>query len=82
MSQKRGPGAGMMTYEMTVTGMSCGHCVAAVESALNGIEGVVAAQISLESGSVTVETDVEVDVERLLSAVIEAGYDAEFAALG
>ena len=72
----------MMTYEMTVTGMSCGHCVAAVESALNEIEGVVAAQISLESGSVTVETDVEVDVERLLSAVIEAGYDAEFAALG
>lgn len=67
---------------MTVGGMSCGHCVAVVESALRGIEGVVGAQVSLEDGSVMVETDVEVEVERLLSAVIEAGYDAEFAALG
>ena len=68
-----------MTYEMTVTGMSCGHCVAAVESALRGIEGVVEAQASLESGSVMVETDVEVDVdvETLLTAVREAGYGAE-----
>jgi copper chaperone len=67
----------MMTYEMTVSGMSCGHCVGAVEGALKKIEGVVGVQVSMESGSVTVETNADVAAETLLTAVREAGYGAE-----
>ena len=75
--RRREHGAGIVTYELKVDGMSCGHCTAAVETSLKKIEGVVEAQASLESGYVSIETSAEVAVETLLAAVREAGYSAE-----
>jgi copper chaperone len=67
-----------MSIELNVTGMSCGHCKAAVEGALRKVSGVKAVQVSLEQGKAQVEGD-QVEVQALIAAVIEEGYDAKVA---
>ncbi|MFC6955352.1 heavy-metal-associated domain-containing protein [Halorubellus litoreus] len=62
-----------MTTELTVTGMSCGHCEETVEDALADVEGVTAASADNETDSVTVDGDADVDA--LVTAVKDAGYD-------
>ena len=51
--------------------MSCGHCSARVENALNAIEGVHAT-VELKKKRAVVETEVADDV--LIKAVENAGY--------
>jgi copper chaperone len=63
-----------MTMELTVTGMSCGHCEETVEDALDDVDGVTAASADNESDRVTVEGDAETSA--LVAAVEDAGYDA------
>ena len=45
----------MSSLKMDITGMSCGHCVAAVSRSLEAIDGVHSAQV--EIGAATVEFD-------------------------
>ncbi|MFK7986956.1 MAG: heavy-metal-associated domain-containing protein [Sandaracinaceae bacterium] len=47
----------MAHIELTIEGMSCGHCVKAVEDALSHTPGVTAVEVSL--GHARVEGDVE-----------------------
>lgn len=54
-----------------IEGMSCPHCSARVESALNAIDGVKAS-VDLKKKRAAVETDVADDV--LIKAVEDAGY--------
>ncbi|AWN21834.1 heavy metal transport/detoxification protein [Deinococcus irradiatisoli] len=61
--------------ELKITGMTCSHCVKAVESALNEVEGVAAVQVQLESGTARVQG--QTDVNDLLAAVRGEGYGAE-----
>ena len=65
--------------ELTVHGMSCGHCEMRVKKALMGVEGVVDAEAShvREQAVVTVGPDAQVPMEALVAAVKEAGYDPE-----
>lgn len=56
---------------MMIEGMSCSHCSARVEKALNAIDGV-SATVDLKKKCATVETEVADDV--LIHAVEEAGY--------
>ncbi|MDE6607875.1 MAG: heavy-metal-associated domain-containing protein [Lachnospiraceae bacterium] len=59
--------------EMKVEGMSCGHCSARVEEALNAIEGVKAeVDLKKKTAYVTLESEVSEDV--LKKAVEDAGY--------
>ena len=70
----------METVRLNITGMSCGHCKAAVENALRRQNGVRAASVDLEGGSARVEYDAAaVSVDQLTSAVAEEGYTAETA---
>lgn len=62
------------TIELTVIGMTCGHCRAAVESALRDVSGVTAVSVDLEHGRAEVKG--EADLSSLVRAVEEAGYDA------
>lgn len=64
-------GEGKMQKTMIIEGMSCSHCSARVEKALNALEGVTA-HVDLKKKSAFVETDVADDV--LIKAVEEAGY--------
>lgn len=60
---------------ITIDGMSCGHCQAAVEKSLNELEGVTA-KVNLKKKQAVVVLTAEVSDEALKSAVREAGFDA------
>ncbi len=60
-----------------VTGMTCDHCVAAVTTELQGIEGVRDVAIDLVEGGdsrVVVTSDHPLPTEMVSAAVDEAGY--------
>lgn len=65
-----------MKTELKVQGMSCGHCVAGVKGALEGVAGVASASVSLEGHCATVEHDGSATVEAMVAAIVEEGYTA------
>jgi copper chaperone CopZ len=65
----------MKTVELDVTGMTCGHCVATVRSALTVVEGVRSVEVSLP-GRAVVQADDALDPQTLVGAVEGAGYQA------
>ncbi|MGD9870661.1 MAG: heavy-metal-associated domain-containing protein [Thauera sp.] len=67
----------MNEVTIKVEGMSCGGCVKNVTGVLTALDGVEAAQVSLEQGSAQVRFDpAKVSVEALRAAVEDAGFDA------
>lgn len=66
------------TLTLPVSGMTCGHCVATVRGALEGVPGVEEARVDLESGraEVAFAPGAEPDPERLRAAVEAVGYAA------
>ena len=66
-----------MKKVLDIEGMMCQHCVAHVNKALSGIEGVEAVEVSLENknAAVTLAADVADDV--LTKAVVDAGYEVK-----
>ena len=66
----------MKTVELSVPSMSCGHCVATVQSALKGVPGVAEVEVSLPAKKATVRADDAVADGALVKAVTEAGYPA------
>lgn len=64
--------------EITVVGMHCPSCVAAVELSLKDIDGVDNAKADLETGIVEIELDCDkVSDSDLIEAVEEAGFKVE-----
>ncbi|WP_076465393.1 heavy-metal-associated domain-containing protein [Actinomyces mediterranea] len=66
------------TVELSVDGMTCGHCVMSVTEELEEIAGVKNVEVILNSGGtskVTVVTDSELDDDALRDAVAEAGFE-------
>ncbi len=63
-----------MQTTINVTGMTCGHCVAAVTKALEKINGVEKAEVDLEKEQAIVTGDA--DREAMLAAIKQEGYDA------
>lgn len=63
-----------MTKTMTIEGMSCGHCSARVEKALNALEGVTAT-VDLASKTASIQITGNISDEDLKNAVIDAGYE-------
>jgi len=63
------------TTNVTVQGMTCGHCVNAVETELAKIDGVTAVRADLETGAVTITSNSGVDAAAVAAAVDEAGYE-------
>ena len=61
--------------EITVKGMSCGHCAAAVTKALGALPGVSQVQVDLATGRVTFENANPVPEEELARAIKAAGYE-------
>lgn len=62
------------TKTLQIEGMTCGHCQARVEKALNAIDGVQAT-VDLASNSAVVTLSKEVANEILKKAVEDAGYE-------
>ncbi len=60
-----------MEKRLTIEGMSCGHCTARVEKALNKLDGVIA-KVDLEGADVSANQSIT--NEMLTKQVEDAGY--------
>ncbi|ONI90924.1 heavy-metal-associated domain-containing protein [Actinosynnema sp. CA-299493] len=58
----------------TVTGMTCGHCVASVTEEVTKIDGVTGVDVDLPTGAVKVTSAAPVAEADVRAAVEEAGY--------
>jgi copper chaperone len=65
------------TETLTVIGMTCSHCVAAVTSELSKLDDVTRVDVDLTTGSVTIESDQPVDPAAMTAAVQSAGYELD-----
>lgn len=63
------------TIQLTVTGMTCDHCVRSVTKALQDVPGVTSATVSLSDKAATVFGD-GIELSKLIEAVKEEGYEA------
>ena len=67
----------MATTTITITGMTCGHCVSAVKSELSELSGVETVDVELVNGgesTATVFSSTPLDAAAIEEAVGEAGY--------
>ena len=77
MSAENDVKRGIMSKKLAISGMSCDHCVSHVKSALEGVEGVTQADVSLENhGAELILSGAVLDAD-LVAAVEAAGYQAE-----
>ena len=68
----------MENVTLNVKGMSCGHCVKAVEGSVGALEGVEQVNVSLEAGKVEVAyNDQKVSLSQIKEAIDDQGYDVE-----
>ena len=63
-----------MVKTMSITGMMCGHCEAAVKKALEALPEVDEAVVSHESGTAEVHLNAEISDEVLKSTVEAKDY--------
>ena len=63
-----------MTKTISIEGMHCQHCVAAVNEALQAVPGVISVAVSLESNNAVVE-GAGLDDAALKAAVEDTGFD-------
>lgn len=68
----------MPEVQLKITGMTCGHCVAAVGKAIRAVPEVQDAQVDLASGSARVQGSA--DPQALVEAVRAEGYGAQITA--
>ncbi|MDO5624360.1 MAG: heavy-metal-associated domain-containing protein [Pseudomonadota bacterium] len=64
-----------MQHTFTVTGMTCGHCEAAVTRAIQQIDG--GAQVRIDRAAHLVEVDSTQPREAIAAAIREEGYAVE-----
>jgi copper chaperone len=60
--------------QVTVTGMTCQHCVMSVTEEVGEIAGVRSVDVQLATGAVTVVSDRALDRAEIAAAVEEAGF--------
>ncbi|MGF2617710.1 copper chaperone CopZ [Rossellomorea vietnamensis] len=68
----------MEQITLNVSGMSCGHCVKAVEGSVGELNGVQSVQVNLDSGKVdvTYNSD-EVSLDTIKETIDDQGYDVQ-----
>lgn len=66
--------AGTVRRVYQVTGMTCGHCAAAVQREVGAIDGVHDVSVDLPTGDVVVTSSHPVVEAQLVAALDEAGY--------
>ncbi|MGI6085267.1 MAG: heavy-metal-associated domain-containing protein [Acetivibrionales bacterium] len=64
-----------MTKKIFIEGMSCQHCVNRAKKALEELDGIKTAKVSLETKSAELELDYDVDNEKIKAAIDDAGYE-------
>lgn len=68
----------MENTTLQVKGMSCGHCVKAVEGSVGELNGVETVNVDLGAGSVSITFNPElVTLEKIKETIDDQGYDVE-----
>lgn len=67
-------GTATQTIVLTVPGMTCGHCEAAVKREVGSVSGVTNVTVDLDTKIVTVD-GADLDRDTIVEAIDEAGYD-------
>jgi copper chaperone len=66
------------TTTLNVTGMTCGHCVKAVEESVGKLSGVENVKVDLESSSVEIDYQSDkVDLKKITDTIEDQGYDVQ-----
>ena len=77
--EKAGYAIAEESVELLIGGMTCASCVGRVEKALKGVPGVKHAEVNLATERAQVRFDAGLPPERLVAAVVKAGYEAQMA---
>ena len=68
----------MPTIDLSIEGMSCGHCVSSVKRALESVPGISVTEVRI--GGASVETELApAPIDAIKDAVEGAGFFAEVA---
>ncbi|OIK09723.1 copper resistance protein CopZ [Bacillus sp. MUM 116] len=66
----------MENITLNVKGMSCGHCVKAVEGSVGELQGVKKVEVHLDKGTVDIEFDKNiVTLSKIKETIDDQGYD-------
>lgn len=65
----------MTASKYHVNGMTCQHCVSFVTEEIERIPGVIGVAVDLDSGQVSVSSEVALRIADVRAAVEEAGYE-------
>lgn len=68
----------MSIKTINVEGMQCNHCKMSVEKALNSLEGVKKVEVNLENKTAIIESDKEIDDDKIKNAIEEAGFTIKY----
>ncbi len=63
-----------MKKTIKIEGMTCGHCVESVTTALNTLEGVTDVKVDLEGNKATVEVE-DVEDKDIKETIEDIGFD-------
>lgn len=64
-----------MESKVKIKGMSCNHCVMAVNKSLKNIEGVEDVQVNLEQGEAVIQHSGNLDMNKVRNEIEKAGYE-------
>ena len=64
-----------VTTTYTIKGMTCGHCVSAVDAELRQLAGVADVRVDLGAGTASITSERPLDDQAVRDAVDEAGYE-------
>jgi copper chaperone len=64
------------TVELAIEGMSCDHCVRAVQDALRGVPGVTIDRVAIGRATITYDPT-QTTLDEVLDAVADEGYTAQ-----
>ncbi|WP_022850968.1 copper chaperone CopZ [Limisalsivibrio acetivorans] len=68
----------MERIDLKVSGMTCGHCKAAVEKGVGELDGVESVEVNLEKGEAAVKYDASVrSLADIKEAIEEEGYEVK-----
>ncbi|RFU66127.1 copper chaperone CopZ [Bacillus sp. V59.32b] len=68
----------MENVTLNVSGMTCGHCVKAVEGSVGKLEGVENVKVDLENGKVDVKFNANVaTIDKIKETIDDQGYEVK-----
>lgn len=66
----------LQTETFSISGMGCAHCVAAVEDALNALDGLTVETVAIGSATVAYDPGA-ISRQAVVDAIEDAGYSVE-----